>query len=144
MNVLANNVRLAVASETHRGYAFNKTRQSFLATTVRVAKTHWSRLRGLLAAKSSDFPAGQGLWIVPCHGVHTLAMRFAIDAVYLDRNHTVIHIEENLKPWRFAPVRMDAATVLELPEHTVWHSGTKLGDQIEFHLGNGPGTRVAA
>ena len=144
MSVLANILRADVIPDANRGYAFNQTRQSFLATEIRVANTHFSRLFGLLTVKSTDFAAGQGLWIVPCHGVHTLAMRFAIDVLYLDRNHTVIHIEEKLKPWRFAPVRMEAATVLELPEHTVWHSGTKLGDQIEFKLGNGPGTKVAA
>jgi hypothetical protein len=117
-------------------YAFNKTRQAFLATDVRVAATHWTRLRGLIAYKPETFSVGQGLWIVPCHGVHTWAMRFAIDAVYLDRNNQVVHTEENLKPWRFAAVCAESASVLELPAHTIWHSGTKLGDQIELTLDN--------
>jgi hypothetical protein len=142
MSVLAHIVREESIPDVQRGYAFNKTRQSFLATAIRVANTHWSRLRGLMAAKPAEFAAGQGLWIVPCRGIHTLAMRFAIDAVYLDQSHKVIHIEEGLRPWRVAPVRMNAATVLELPEHTVWHSGTKLGDQIEFNFLKGPETRV--
>jgi len=42
-------------------------------------------------------------------------MRFPIDAVYLDRDRIVIHIEEGLKPWRLAAVRARAASVLELP-----------------------------
>jgi uncharacterized membrane protein (UPF0127 family) len=115
-----------------KGYAFNRSRQTFLATEMCVANTHWTRLRGLMATSVEKFGFGQGLWIIPCHGVHTWAMRFPIDVVYLDDQNVVVHLEENLKPWRFAPVRMEAATVLELPWHTIWDSGTRIGDQIEL------------
>lgn len=125
------------------GFAFNKTRQAFLATRVLVADTHWSRLCGLITTRPSEFGSGQGLWIVPCHGVHTFAMRFAIDVLYLDRNNKIVHIEENLKPWRLAPVRMDCMTVLELPLHTVYTSGTSVGDQLELAIED-DGSRVAA
>src|SRR5437879_6742412 len=104
---------------TPRGCAFNRTRQVFLATTLALANTHWSRLRGLLGTSPGDFRNGCGLWIVPCRGVHTLAMRFPIDVVYLDGARTVVHVECNLLPWRFAPIRMQAASVLELPSQTV-------------------------
>ncbi len=101
------------------GYALNRTRNAYLATRVRLAATHWSRFRGLMGTDAARFPAGEGLWIVPCHGVHTFAMRFPIDVVYLDRGKVVVHIEENLKPWRLAAVRMSAASVLELPGQTL-------------------------
>jgi len=114
--------------------AFNQTRQLYLATSVAVAQTHWSRLRGLLGTSPDDFRNGCGLWIRPCRGVHTLAMRFPIDVVYLDRAGTVVHIEHNLQPWRFSPVRMQAASVLELPSHTVASTETALGDRIEIKL----------
>lgn len=129
--------------DTRRGFAFNKTRQSFAATELRVADTHWSRLRGLMMTNGKDFPAGYGLWIVPCRGVHTWAMRFAIDVIYLDSDLKVVHIEENLKPWRFAPVRLEAETVLEVPAHTIWQSGTELGDQFELTVSE-TGKKVAA
>jgi uncharacterized membrane protein (UPF0127 family) len=61
-------------------------------------------------------------------------MRFPIDVVYLDRARTVIHIERDLQPWRFAPVRMQAASVLELPCQTITETGTALGDRIEITL----------
>jgi uncharacterized membrane protein (UPF0127 family) len=114
------------------GYAFNCTRRSYLATDLLVADTHWTRLRGLLGTGVQEFRAGRGLWIVPCRGVHTLAMSFPIDVVYLDGNQTVVHLEEKLRPWRFAPVRLQAQTVLELPENTLRETGTALGDQIEI------------
>jgi uncharacterized protein len=117
-----------------RGQAFNQTRQLYLATGLAVAETHWSRLRGLLGASESDFRNGSGLWIRPCRGVHTLAMRFPIDVVYLDRDGTVVHVESSLQPWRFAPVRMQAASVLELPRNTVASTGTALGDRIEIKM----------
>ncbi len=117
-----------------QGKAFNQTRQLYLATALAVAQTHWSRLRGLLGVSGDDFGNGRGLWIRPCRGVHTLAMRFPIDVVYLDRAGTVVHLEQNLQPWRFSPVRMQAASVLELPSHTVARTETALGDSIEIKM----------
>jgi uncharacterized membrane protein (UPF0127 family) len=115
-----------------RGHAFNQTRQIFLATELAVAETHWTRLRGLVGASESDFRNGCGLWIRPCRGVHTLAMGFPIDVVYLDSAGVVVHLEPDLRPWRFAPVRMRATSVLELPRNTVASTGTALGDRIEI------------
>jgi uncharacterized membrane protein (UPF0127 family) len=117
-----------------RGQAFNQTRQAYLATALAIANTHWTRLRGLLGLRSSDFRNGSGLWIVPCHGVHTLGMGFPIDVVYLDGAMTVIHIQDDLRPWRFAPVRMQAASVLELPCRTAAETRTTVGDKIQITL----------
>jgi len=116
------------------GQAFNQTRQVYLATALAMAHTHLTRLRGLLGLSANDFRNGCGLWIKPCRGVHTLAMRFPIDVVYLDRAGTVVHLEHNLQPWRFSPVRMQASSVLELPSHTVAGTGTALGDSIEIQM----------
>ncbi len=122
-----------------RACALNRTRDTCLATSLAVADTHWTRLRGLLGLSAGDFGNGCGLWIVPCHGVHTLGMGFAIDAVYLDRGMHVIHVESELRPWRFAAVRANAASVLELPCRTAIETGTAVGDRIEITLaGNEP------
>jgi uncharacterized membrane protein (UPF0127 family) len=61
-------------------------------------------------------------------------MRFPIDVVYLDRDGIVVHIDENLKPWRFARVHMQAASVLELPRQVLAATGTVVGDKIEIKL----------
>ena len=116
-------------------YAFNRTRRVYLATDLSVADTHWARLWGLMGTAPAAFRAGQGLWIVPSHGVHTLAMRFPIDVLYLDGNKSVVHLEQNLKPWRVAPVRARAASVLELPAETLRSTGTVLGDELEILIG---------
>lgn len=117
-----------------QGKAFNRTRQAYLATELAVADTYWTRLRGLLGRAADDFRNGSGLWIVPCHGVHTLGMGFPIDVVYLDRELTVIHVESNLHPWRVAAVRRLATSVLELPCHTAVETKTAIGDKIEITL----------
>ncbi len=116
------------------GYAFNRTRTVYLATELMIARSHWSRFRGLMATSSSNFRPGQGLWITPCHGVHTFAMRFPIDVIYLDRESTVVHLEKELKPWRMAAIRVRAASVLELPPGTVQQSQTALGDLVDIFL----------
>ena len=116
-------------------YAFNRTRRAYLATDLKMAATHWSRLRGLMCTEAASFPAGKALWIVPCRGVHTFAMRFPIDVVYLDHNKIVVHMENALAPWRVAPVRMKAASVLELPQHVLAETGTRVGDELEIATG---------
>jgi uncharacterized protein len=131
-----------MAARGPMGYAFNRTRRAYLATHLRFAQTHWSRLRGLMCTQSSAFSHGQGLWIAPSHGVHTFAMRFPIDVVYLSRDRTVVHLEQNLRPWRLAPVRFRAASVLELPIDTLHSTDTRVGDSIE--IGQNPAQEPAA
>ena len=116
------------------GYAFNRTRTTYLATELMIARTHWTRFRGLMATDVSHFRRGQGLWISPSHGIHTFAMRFPIDVVYLDRERIIIHVEEELKPWRVAAVRIQATSVLELPIGTIRESQTAIGDQVDIFL----------
>jgi hypothetical protein len=87
-----------------------------------------------MGTDAGNFLRGQGLWIVPSRGVHTFAMRFPIDVIYLDKGKIVIHAEENLKPWRVAPVRLRATSVLELPASTLSATRTAVGDEIEIDL----------
>jgi uncharacterized membrane protein (UPF0127 family) len=116
------------------GQAFNRTREAHLATALSVANTHWTRLRGLLGLAANDFRNGSGLWIVPCHGVHTLGMGFAIDVLYLDREMRVVNVRSDVRPWRFTPVLRQATSVLELPCGTVAATNTAVGDTIEISL----------
>lgn len=62
-----------------------------------VANTYFARARGLLGRDT--LPAGEGLLIDPCDAIHTLAMRFAIDAVFLDPAGRVTRIYRALAPW---------------------------------------------
>jgi hypothetical protein len=72
----------------------------------------------------------EGLWVVPSSGVHTLGVLFPVDLVYLDEQNEVIDIFEYFPRFRIAPLRMRAASVLELPKHTIYTSQTQKGDRL--------------
>jgi hypothetical protein len=72
----------------------------------------------------------EAVWIVPSRGIHTFGLRFPIDVIYLDAQNRVIHVIENLGPLRIAGIRRQCASVLELPAHTIYGTGTQVGDQL--------------
>jgi uncharacterized protein len=121
-----------------RVYVYNKTRETFVATSAGVANTYMSRLVGLLGRTHHWARPGQGLWIVPSYGVHTVGMLFSIDLIFLDRTNQVVHIEEHVRPFRISKVILKADSVLELPPHTVFRTRTHVGDVLEIGPLDGP------
>ena len=103
-----------------------------MATKTKVADGYFSRLVGLLGKTRRWVRPGNGLWIVPCHGVHTIGMLFALDLIFLDRNKVVVHLEEHVRPFRISKVSLKAHSVLELPPHTIFRTATRVGDQLEI------------
>jgi len=59
-------------------------------------------------------------------------MRFAIDAVFVDRGGRVVRIAEHIGPWRPAVVARGAAEVIELPAGTASETRTQVGDELVF------------
>lgn len=113
-------------------FVYNKTREVFVGTEVAVAQTYLPRLIGLLGKTARWSKPGRGLWILPSRGVHTIGMLFPIDLVFLDENKAVIHLEEYVRPWRVSRVCLRASSVLELPAHTIFKTGTQIGDRMEI------------
>lgn len=113
-------------------YVYNRTREKFVATEVALADTYVRRLVGLLGKSSRWARPGRGMWIVPSHGVHTIGMLFPIDLIFLDQKKLVVHVEEYVRPFRISKVCLKASSVLELPPHTVFRSGTRVGDRLEI------------
>ncbi len=107
---------------------FNKTRESFLSLNVAPADTHLQRLIGLVGRLR--LKSDEGIWVVPSQGVHTIGVLFAIDLIYLDEQHRVIHTVESLGTFRIGPVRRNCASVLELPTRTIYSSQTSVGDEL--------------
>ena len=62
-------------------------------------------------------------------------MRFAIDAVFVDRAGTVVRVAADLPPWRLAIVARGARDVLELPAGAAARAGTQAGDVLVFETG---------
>ena len=111
-----------------------------VADRVEVASTHAERAVGLLSRSSLE--PGEGLWIVPCRGVHTWGMRFTIDVVALDERGVVVDQVSGLKPWRMRLPRPGTAGVLELPSGTLSASGTALGHRIALEPPDHPTLRL--
>ena len=103
-----------------------------IADRVAVASTRQTRRTGLL--KHTSLPEGEGLWIVPCRGVHTFGMKFAIDVIALDDAGRVIDLVAGMKPRRIRLPRRGTAGVLELPAGWLARTGTKIGHRIEFSV----------
>ena len=61
-----------------------------------------------------------------------LFMRFAIDAVFVDRAGRVVRVAERLGPWRFAVIAPGAADVIELPAGSASATRTQAGDELVF------------
>ncbi len=113
-------------------YVYNKTRETFVATEAIVADSYLRRLVGLLGKTKRWARLGAGLWIIPSSGVHTLGMLFPIDVIFLSKEKEVVHVEEYLRPFRISKLSLRALSVLELPAHTIYRTGTKVGDRLEI------------
>jgi uncharacterized protein len=113
-------------------YVYNKTRETFVATEALLADSYLRRLVGLLGKTRRWATLGRGLWIVPSRGVHTIGMLFPIDLIFLGKDKEVVYVEEYVRPFRISKVLLKATSVLELPPHTIYRSGTKIGDQLEI------------
>jgi uncharacterized protein len=109
-------------------YAFNKTREAFLGLNIVCPTTLFGRLRGLLGRLRIGL--GEGLWLIPSRGIHTIGMLFPIDVIYLDAEYSVIHLVEHLRPFRISPICLRSSSLLQLPAHTIYTSHTKLGDRM--------------
>jgi uncharacterized membrane protein (UPF0127 family) len=108
----------------------NTTKNTVLAEQAIIAGSLFKRITGLLGRKGVQ-PA-QALVIMPCRQIHTLFMRFPIDALFVNRNNKVVAVHANLAPWRITPFYFQSRFVIELPVGTVSDSRTKKGDYLSI------------
>ncbi len=101
-----------------------------LAERLMVPRTFAGRGLGLMFRARLE--RGQGMWIAPCNGIHMFFMRFAIDAVFLDRADRVLRVYPRLGRWRVVPLVWGARGVVELPAGTVAGLGLERGEQLRF------------
>lgn len=95
---------------------------------VEVASSIRQRLRGWLGRMSP--PGERGLWIVPCDGVHTMAMRFPIDLVFVNGAGRILRIDRGVPPWRVR-ICIGAHSVIELAAGQASRLGLGVGDCLE-------------
>ncbi len=93
-----------------------------------VATRPLQRMRGLLGRR--ELPEGEGLLLRRAGSIHTFFMRFPIDAVFLDREQTVLRVVPDIRPWRAAGQK-GAKAVLELPAGEAERRGVEVGERLE-------------
>ena len=106
-------------------------RNQVLLQNLRIASSFRDRLIGLMGQKS--LAPDQALWIERCHSIHTFFMRFSIDCVFVSRDHKIVSIVENVKPYRMTWIQKNAADVIELPAGRARELNFKVGEQL--HVG---------
>lgn len=109
-----------------------------LAQNVHIADSYFSRLRGLIGRP--PMTTGEAMWIIPCQQVHTHFMKVPLDIVFLDRGHTVLHLERNIRPWKLSPWIRQARSVLELPPGSAM--AVNAGDRLQFTHPQPPARRI--
>jgi uncharacterized protein len=99
-----------------------------VATSVEAALSSADRRRGLLGR--DGLAPGQALVIAPTNLVHTFAMRFAIDILFLARDGRVLKVSRAVPPRRIAGA-WGGFAVVELAARGAELSETRAGDRIE-------------
>ena len=108
----------------------NETRGKVLAERVARADGFWQRLIGLLLR--NHLHSGEGLWIEPCNGIHTIGMRFPIDLVMLDRFGNVIRVVRNIPPFRVIRSSNGWKGAVEMPPGDLSEEDLQIGDRLRL------------
>ncbi len=101
-----------------------------VARRVAWAGTSAQRRRGLLGRSGLD--PEEGIYIVPCEGIHTFRMKFPIDVAFLGKDGRVLVVHHSLKPNRISRIVLRAQGVLELSAGRLRATDTEVGDIIRF------------
>lgn len=116
---------------TNGPYHFlNTTRGTSMADRATIAESFFARAKGLLG--TSELPVGCGLFLVPCNSIHMFGMKYAIDAVFVDKKLKVVEVLHAIKPGRMSRVYASAHSCLELPAGRAKETQTQVGDQLEY------------
>ena len=100
-----------------------------VARTLLTAFDSASRRKGLL--DHSSLADGSAMIIAPTSAIHTFAMRFSIDVIFVSKDGRVLKVRPHVKPRRIAAA-WRAFAVVELPAGAIERSDTRPGDQLQI------------
>ena len=106
------------------------TRGTVIGDRIKVADTSLSRMFGLLGKRGLN--AGEGLWIKPSSGVHTVGMMFSIDVIGLDKELRVVKLWPRLVPFRVTSVSFKVRSVVELGAGRIEACQVAVGDLLQM------------
>jgi uncharacterized protein len=105
----------------------NQRTETALARHVEVAVTRRARRKGLLGR--DGFGSSCALILAPCAAIHTMFMRFDIDAVFVDDDGRAVKVVRKLVPWRIA-ADPTAHAVVEMPAGSLDAMDVAIGDRL--------------
>jgi hypothetical protein len=108
--------------------AYNQTRECFLGLEIATGDLSAAALAETM--KSLPLRSGQGFWIMPFRGQVIPELPVALDLIFLDNECRVMKTAESLPTFRSDFSKMQAASVLALPIHSIYSSQTQVGDQL--------------
>ena len=108
--------------------AYNQTRECFLGLDVRVVDLTPANLGEFIAAH--PLKSGEGLWMIPFHGIQAIGMPAPLDLIYLDEGCRVIDVVESYPTFQVSSFSPRPKSVLALPAHSIYTSQSQLGDQL--------------
>lgn len=110
---------------------YNERNNALVGDKIKVADSFWTRFKGLMMAP--DLAEGEGLIITPCNSIHMMFMRYAIDALFIDKTNKIVAIYENLKPWiGLTKLYSNVVSVIELPANIVKKLDLKIEDSLRL------------
>ncbi len=110
--------------------AVNLRNNKELSHKVTIACSLLARMKGLLGRQGLE--PGESLWIKPCNSIHTIGMKFSIDAAFLDSRNTVVKVKNELSSNRITGIYFSASSVIEFPAGKLKETDTQVGDRIEI------------
>jgi uncharacterized membrane protein (UPF0127 family) len=105
----------------------NQRTDAALADRVEVAVTRRDRRKGLLGRTGLD--TSSALILAPCAAIHTMFMRFDIDAVFVDDMGLAVKVVREMSPWRIA-IDPSAHAVVELAAGSLRDRDVNVGDRL--------------
>ena len=107
----------------------NVRNKRIVAGTLLTAFDSASRRKGLL--DHASLADGSAMIIAPTSAIHTFAMRFAIDVIFVSKDGRVLKVKTAVKPRRIAAT-WRAFAVVELAAGAAERSDTRPGDQLQI------------
>lgn len=104
-----------------------------LLEEVLLADTFWLRLKGLLGRK--EIFDQEGLLLLDCRAIHCFFMKCSIDAIYLNAQGEILHIE-TLQPWQLGAKVKGTAHILEMAAGRASHLGLHIGQHLTWNQGS--------
>ena len=103
-----------------------------IANNIKIADNFFKRLVGLLNRDKLD--SDEGLLLKKCNQIHTIGMKFNIDALFLNEEGEIVYIEKNMEAGKISKYVKNACQVLELIAGTTDKYNIRIHEVVEFAL----------